>query len=302
MLAGVRVGRTTAGMTARKPDVAGVKAMLTGVFAKAAEAKGKTVRAAMAAPAPKAAAVPGRDAAVRLSLGTQAAEDAPARPSAPPADGLADRLEPAIQALARDLGRLLAAFGMDGTDGVETALAARFGDAERRAALAALDGRAGEMRPLAEGGRQDVAVELSGIGLVLADGQVDVRLDAAVLMLARVPAEERAEGLAGVLGVLRSAIRPGKGLTVATDRVAIDDLGRVVEVLSQAMTKPPQGLEGTLTLSPLGAPEQDGGALELSLSLSGLLGEVATAASARPMTAKEKPVGEIEERGFDVRI
>ncbi|ANC90639.1 hypothetical protein A6A40_01220 [Azospirillum humicireducens] len=288
-------------MTARKPDVAGVKAMLTGVFAKAAEAKGRAVRGAMAAPAPKTPAVPGRDAAVRLSLGPQAAENAPARPAEPPA-GLADRLEPAIQALARDLGRLLAAFGMDDTDGVETALTTRFGDAERRAALAALDGRAGELRPLAEGGRQDVAVELSGIGLVLADGRVDVRLDAAALMLARVPADDKAEGLAGVLGVLRSAIRPGKGLTVATDRVAIDDLGRVVEVLSQAMTKPPQGLEGTLTLSPLGAPEEDGGALELTLSLSGLLGEVATAASAKPMPAKEKPVGEIEERGFDVRI
>ncbi|HYF87206.1 hypothetical protein [Azospirillum sp.] len=289
-------------MTARKPDVAGMKAMLTGVFAKAAEAKGKAARGAAAAPAPKSAGVPGRDAAVRLSLGAEAVEDAPARPSEPPGVDLADRLEPAIQALARDLGRLLAAFGMDGTDAVETALVARFGDAERRAAVAALDGRAGELRPLAEGDRQDVAVDVSGIGLTLAAGQVDVRLDDAALMLARVPAEEKGEGLAGVLGVLRSAIRPGKGLTVGTDRVAIDDLGRVMEALSQAMTKPPQGLEGTLTLSPLGAPEEDGGALELTLSLSGLLADVATAASAKPVPATEKPAGDIRERGFDVRI
>ncbi|KAA0573931.1 hypothetical protein FZ983_28755 [Azospirillum sp. B21] len=289
-------------MTARKPDVAGMKAMLTGVFAKAAEAKGKAVRGAKAAPAPKATAVPGRDAAIRLSLEPQAAEDAPARPSEPSGVDLADRLEPAIQALARDLGRLLAAFGMDGTDGVERALVDRFGDAERRAAVAALDGRTGELRPLAEGGRQDVAVELSGIGLALADGQVDVKLDDAVLMLAWVPSEGKGEGLAGVLGVLRSAIRPGKGLTVATDRVAIDDLGSVMDMLSQAMAKAPQGLEGTLTLSPLGAPEEERGTLELTLSLSGRLGEAASAAPPQPRTAKEKPVGEIEERGFDVRI
>ncbi|CAO3442415.1 hypothetical protein [Azospirillum largimobile] len=289
-------------MTARKPDVAGMKAMLTGVFAKAAEVKGKAARGATAAPAPKSAGVPGRDAAVRLSLGAEAVEDAPARPSEPSGVDLADRLEPAIQALARDLGRLLAAFGMDGTDAVETTLVARFGDAQRRAAVAALDGRAGELRPLAEGGRQDVAVDVSGIALALAAGQVDVRLDDAALMLARVPAEEKGEGLAGVLGVLRSAIRPGKGLTVGTDRVAIDDLGRVMEALSQAMTKPPQGLEGTLTLSPLGAPEEDGGALELTLSLSGRLGETATAASPEPVPATEKPAGEIRERGFDVRI
>ena len=289
-------------MTARKPDVAGMKAMLTGVFAKAAEAKGKAARGATAAPAPKSAGVPGRDAAVRLSRGAEAVEDAPARPSEPSGVDLADRLEPAIQALARDLGRLLAAFGMDGTDAVETALVARFGDAERRAAVAALDGRAGELRPLAEGDRQDVAVDVSGVGLTLAAGQVDVRLDDAALILARVPAEEKGEGLAGVLGVLRSAIRPGKGLTVGTDRVAIDDLGRVMEALSQAMTKPPQGLEGTLTLSPLGAPEEDGGALELTLSLSGRLGETATAASPESVPATEKPAGEIRERGFDVRI
>ncbi|MFP5516234.1 MAG: hypothetical protein ACLGJC_24530 [Alphaproteobacteria bacterium] len=281
--------------------MAGMKAMLTGVFAKAAEAKGKAVRGAMAAPAPKAPAVPGHDTAVRLSLGPEAAKDAPARPAEPPTVDLADRLEPAIQALARDLGRLLAAFGMDGTDAVETALVACFGDAERRAAVAALDGRAGELRPLAQGGRQDVAVDLTGIGLALADGQVDVRLDDAALMLARVPAEDKGEGLAGMLGVLRSAIRPGRGLTVATDRVAIDDLGRVIATLSQAMAKPPQGLEGTLTLSPQGAPE-DGGALELSLSLSGLLGETATASPSKPIPAKGKPVGEIEERGVDVRI
>lgn len=288
-------------MTARKPDVAGMKAMLTGVFAKAAEAKGKTVRKPAAPGARQTAAVSGQDPAVRLSLGADAAEDATARPSGPPPVDLADRLEPAIRALAHDLGRLLAAFGMDGTGAVETALAARFGDAERRAAVAALDGRTGELRPLAEGGGQDVAVELSGIGLALADGRVEVRLDAAEMMLARVPAEDKGEGLAGMLGVLRSAIRPGKGLTVATDRVAIDDLGRVMEILSQAMTKPPQGLEGTLILSPLGAPK-DGGGVELTLSLSGRLGEGATAAPAKPMPAKEKPVGEIAERGFDVRI
>ncbi|QCG97922.1 hypothetical protein E6C67_29885 [Azospirillum sp. TSA2s] len=291
-------------MTARKPDVAGMKAMLTGVFAKAAEAKGSAVRAPVAAPAPKAPAAPGRgDPAVRLSLGPEAVQDAPARSSEAPSADLADRLGPAIQALARDLGRLLAAFGMDGSDAAaaEAAFVARFGEAERRAAVLALDGPAGELRPLGEDARQDVAVDLRGIGLALAHGHVDVRLADAALVLARVPAEERGEGLAAMLGVLRSAIRPGRGLTVETDRVAIDDLGRVMAALSGAMAGPPQGLEGTVTLQPLGAPAE-GGALDLSLSLSGRLGEVATAAPSVQMPAKEKAVGEVKERGFDVRI
>ncbi len=291
-------------MAARKPDVADMKAMLTGVFAKAAEAKGRAVRAPVAAPAPKASAAPGRgDPAVRLTLGPEAAEDTPARSSEPPAADLADRLGPAIQALARDLGRLLAAFGMDGSDAAaaEAALFARFGETERRSAVMALDGPAGELRPLAMDARQDVAVELQGIGLVVADGRAEVRLDDAALVLARVPAEEKGEGLAAMLGVLRSAIRPGKGLTVETDRVAIDDLGRVMAALSGAMTGPPQGLEGTVTLSPLGAPAE-GGALDLSLSLSGRLGEGTTVSPSNHKSATEKPVGEVKERGFDVRI
>lgn len=300
-------------MTASKSDVAGMKAMLTGVFAKAAKAKDKAGRKPGAAPAPKSPAVPGHDPAVRLSIGPEAVEDAPARPSeASAGDDLASRLEPAIRALARDLGRLLAAFGMDGSEAAasETALAARFGDAERRAAVSALDGPAGTLRPLADGIRQDVAVELSGIGLALSDGKASLRLDGAVLGLARVPAEEKREGLAAMLGALRSAIRPGKGLTVETDRVAIDDLGRVMEMLTAAMAAAPQGLEGTVTLSPAGAPVDDGGAMELSLTLSGRLGEAAATAPPEPKPAKERPVGKavgeaaggVKERGFDVRI
>ncbi|WP_376957439.1 hypothetical protein ABNQ39_10245 [Azospirillum sp. A26] len=295
--------------------------MLTGVFAKAAKAKDKAGdkagRKPGAAPAPQSSTVAGHDPAVRLSLGPGAVEgameDAAARPFQAPAgdDDLADRLDPAIRALARDLGRLLTAFGMGGSEGAvaETALAARFGDAERRAAVAALDGPAGALQPLADDARQDVAVELSGIGLVLSDGTAGLRLDNAALALARVPAEEKGEGLAAMLGALRSAIRPGKGLTVETDRVAIDDLGRVMEILTAAIITPPQGLEGTVTLSPLGAPA-DGGAMELALTLSGRLGEAATAAPPECKPAKERPpsnavvnaVGEGKERGFDVRI
>nr|WP_255635696.1 hypothetical protein [Azospirillum sp. 412522] len=296
--------------------MAGMKAMLTGVFAKAAEAKGKVVRGAVAAPAaapvPKAPTAPGHDPAVRLSLGPEAAEDALARPSKPVAGDLGDRLGPAIQALARDLARLLTAFGMDGSDAAmaEAVLVARFGAADRQAAVAALDGPAGALRPLAENARQDMTVELRGIALALNGGQVDVRLDDAALVLARVPAEEHEEGLTAILGAIRSAIRPGKGLTVETDRVAIDDLERVMAALTGAMTRPPQGLEGTVRLSPLGAPA-DGGAMELSLVLSGRLGEVAAAALSKRMPANETPAGEvpvvemvveIKERGFDVRI
>ncbi|WP_042696275.1 hypothetical protein [Azospirillum sp. B506] len=291
-------------MTASKSDVAGMKAMLAGVFAKAAEAKGKSARPPGAAPAGKAPAVPKRDPAVRLSLGPDAAEDAPARPCDP---DLADRLEPAIHALARDLGRLLVAFGMDGGDAatVESALVTRFGDKERRAAVAALDGLAGELRPLAGDARQDAAVELNGIGLALAHagGGVEVRLDDAVLLLSRVPAEETGEGLAAMLGVLRSAIRPGRGVTVETDRVAIDDLGRVMDALAAAMTAPPQGVEGTVTLTPLAAPA-DGGRMDLSLSLGCRLAETAVGAppAAKPVPVAEKPVGDHKDGGFDVRI
>ncbi|PWC50756.1 hypothetical protein TSA6c_33430 [Azospirillum sp. TSA6c] len=296
-------------MTASKSDVAGMKAMLTGVFAKAAKAKDKAGRKPGAVPAPKSSTVPGHDPAVRLSLGPAAVEDAPARPFQAPAgdDDLADRLEPAIRALARDLGRLLTAFGMDGSEAAaaETALVVRFGDVERRAAVAALDGPAGALRPLADDVRQEVAVELSGIGLVLCDGTAGLRLDGTALALARVPAEEKGEGLAAMLGALRSAIRPGKGLTVETDRIAIDDLGRVMEMLTAAMAAPPQGLEGTVTLSPSGAPA-GGGAMELSLTLSGRLGEAVAPAPPERKPAKERPpgdvVGEVKERGFDVRI
>jgi len=292
-------------MTASKSDVAGMKAMLTGIFAKAAKAKDKAGRKPGAAPLPKSSTVPGDDPAVRLSLGPEAAEGAPARPFQAPVDddGLADRLEPAIRALGRDLGRLLTAFGMDGSEtaAAETALAARFGDAERRAAVAALDGPAGALRPLAGGVRQDVAVELSGIGLVLSDGATGLRLDGAALALARVPAEEKGEGLVAMLGALRSAIRPGKGLTVETDRVAIDDLGRAMQRLTAAMAAAPQGLEGTVTLSFAAAPADDG-AMDLSLTLSGQLGEAATAPPPERGPAKGKAVGEVTERGFDVRI
>lgn len=292
-------------MTARKPDVAGMKAMLTGVFAKAAEAKGSAVRKPAAPAASQTSPLQGRDPAVRLSLGPEAADDALPRPPELPAVDLADRIAPAIRALACDLGRLLTAFGMSGEDAVraEEALVARFGEAERRAAVAALDGLAGELRPLAEGARQDVAVELRGIGLELVGGRVALRLNEATLMLARVPVEESGEGLAAVLGAIRSAIRPGRGLTVETDRVAIDDLGRVMTLLQAAMAGPPKGLEGTVTLSPQGAPA-DGEALELSLTLSGRLADAAPAEAARAKPAAEFTPKEAEtrERKYDVRI
>ncbi len=297
-------------MTARKPDVAGMKAMLTGVFAKAAEAKGSAVRKPAVPAASQTSPLQGRDPAVRLSLGPEAVDDALPRPPELPAVDLADRIAPAIRALACDLGRLLTAFGMSGEDAVraEEALVARFGEAERRAAVAALDGLAGELRPLAEGARQDVAVELRGIGLELiglelAGGRVALRLNEATLMLARMPVEESGEGLAAVFGAIRSAIRPGRGLTVETDRVAIDDLGRVMTLLQAAMAGPPKGLEGTVTLSPQGAPA-DGEALELSLTLSGRLADAAPAEAARAKPAAEFTPKEAEtrERKYDVRI
>jgi hypothetical protein len=295
-------------MTARKSDVAGMKAMLTGVFAKAAEARGKAVRKPAASAVAQASPLQGCDPAVRLSLGPEAAEDASARPSELPAVDLADRIAPAIQALACDLGRLLTAFGMSGEEAIaaEGALAARFGEAERRAAVAALHGPAGDLRPLAEDARQDVAIELRGVGLDVAGGRVAVRLDEAALVLARVPAEAAGEGLAAVLGAIRSAIRPGRGLTVETDRVAIDDLGRVMVQLEGAMAGPPKGLEGTVILSPQGAPA-DGEALELSLTLSGRLGgampaDTAKSKSAAPTPPMEVPEVETKERKYDVRI
>ncbi|CAO3418819.1 hypothetical protein [Azospirillum endophyticum] len=290
-------------MTTRKSDVAGMKAMLTGVFAKAAQAKGGATRGGVPNSASKIPVAPERDPAVRLSLGPEATEDAPARPFENPGIELAGRLEPAIQALARDLGRLLTAFGMDGTDAAaaEAALTARFGAGERGAAIAALDGSTGELRLLAEETRQDVAIDFRKIGLAVTRGQVDWWLDDAILVLTRVPAEETHDGLTAMLGAIRTAIRPGKGLTVETDRIAIDDLGGVMAGLTAAMTEPPQGLEGTVTLSPLAAPAEDG-RMELSLSLSGRLGSGVGETSSREMPARERPVGEVKERGFDVRI
>ncbi len=288
-------------------DVAGMKAMLAGVFAKAAEAKGKAVRK----PAPPAArnmppVPPGGEPAVRLSLAAGMVDDALAGPSGGRSAGLAEQLGPAIQALARDLGRLLAAFGTeaDGVAAAEAALAGRFGDAERRAALAALDGPAGEPGPVtADEGAGDVAVEVRGIGLRVADGAESPCFEAAALVLAHVPAEGGSDGLAAVIGVLRSAIRPGRGLTVEADGIPADGLGPVMEALAGAMTGPPAGLEGTVVLSPRNAPAA-GEPLDLSLTLSGRLAGAGTAVPSAPPAApaKEKPVQPFGERGVDVRI
>lgn len=287
-------------------DVAGMKAMLAGVFAKAAEAKGKAVRK----PAPPAArnmppVPPGGEPAVRLSLAAGMVDDALAGPSGGFPAGLAGQLGPAIQALARDLGRLLTVFGMeaDGVAAAEAALAGRFSDAERRAAVAALDGPAGDFGPVTEGGGAgDVAVEVRGIGLRVADGPASPCFEEAALVLAHVPAEGGSDGLAAVIGALRSAIRPGRGLTVEADGIPADGLGPLMEVLAGAMTGPPDGLEGTVVLSPRNTPAV-GETLDLSLTLSGRLGAGTAVPSAPPTApAKEKPVEPFGERGVDVRI
>lgn len=286
-------------------DVAGMKAMLAGVFAKAAEAKGKSVRKPAPSTARNIPPVPGGDPAVRLSLAAAMVDDALTGPSGGPPAGRAAQLGPAIQALARDLGRLLTAFGMD-ADGVaaaEAALAGRFSDAERRAAVTALDGPAGDLGRLTEdGGAGDVAVEVRGIGLRVADGPASPCFEAAALVLAHVPAEGGSDGLAAVIGALRSAIRPGRGLTVEADGIPADGLGPVMEALAGAMTGPPAGLEGTVVLSPRNTPAV-GEPLDLSLSLSGRLGTGTPVPSAPPAApAREKPVQPFGERGIDVRI
>ncbi|WP_372397545.1 hypothetical protein ABMY26_26435 [Azospirillum sp. HJ39] len=286
-------------------DVAGMKAMLAGVFAKAAEAKGKAARKPAPSTARNIPPVPGGDPAVRLSLAAGMVGDALAGPSGGSPAGLAEQLGPAIQALARDLGRLLAAFGMD-ADGVaaaEAALAGRFGDAERRAAVTALDGPAGDFGPVtADAGAGDVAVEVHGIGLRVAAGPASPCFEAAALVLAHVPAEGGSGGFAAAIGALRSAIRPGRGLTVEADGIPADGLGPVMEALAGAMTGPPGGLEGTVVLSPRNVPAA-GGPLDLSLTLSGRLGAGTAVPSAPPAApAKGKPVEPFGERGVDVRI
>ncbi|MBP2300063.1 hypothetical protein [Azospirillum picis] len=285
-------------------DVAGMKAMLAGVFARAAEAKGKAARkqgaAAAATPASRKAPAPrgNDDPAVRVTAGFDAAEDAPGRqPDGPP--GLADRLDPAVRTLARDLGRLLAAFGLEdeGAAAVEQAIARRFGPQDLRHAASTLDA-APPAREAAGEVEGEIEITLSGVVLRVTDGPPALSADEARLDLSRRPAEERSAGggLAGAFARLRSGARPSAALTVAAGDLAGDALESVMAVLGRSMTAEPEGLEGRVTLSPRAVAAEDAG-VELSVTLAGPLDRLA---AAEPPAA---PAGrEIREQGFDVRI
>ncbi|PWC39295.1 hypothetical protein [Azospirillum sp. TSO35-2] len=282
-------------------DVAGMKAMLAGVFAKAAEAKGKAVRKPPP-PDPRRPAAPSRtgaEPAVLLDVGQRdGAVEAVGDPLAgAPPPGLDGRLDAAMPVMARDLGRLLTAFGADdgATDAVLRAFAGRFGTEDRRTAAAMLDGAL-----------TGAVVAVQGVDLSLAPGvPPQVHFDRATLSMEHPPGEAPALGLAAMLGALRSARRPSPepGLTIRADEIDADALDHLTTALSRAMTAPPpqlQGwLEGQAILSPDGAVV-DGEPLALSLDLKAAL---PPSAAAPANAASDKAVGApIREPGFDVRI
>ncbi|WP_143268348.1 hypothetical protein [Azospirillum agricola] len=286
-------------------DIGSLKSRLASAFTKAAEAKEK---AAGRTPdgGTRTAATPARppsDPAVLLS----AALDGLAKPLRGPADGaddalaspqgaleygdaFAERLGEVMEAMGRDLGRMLAAFGLE-DDAIEEAVkgfTGRFGEDDRKAAFGRIDGPPGEARPLAPSGAGHheataVSVEVANVELALRQGGTPLALgfDRSSLSMARVSESARPQGL-----------------TIRADGFGADELDGIMRALQGSMTGRPEGLEGAATLIPKGAPAADG-SLSLSLDLKGLL---PTALGGKGAEAVEAMGKAIRKEGFDVRI
>ncbi|MBP2228171.1 hypothetical protein J2847_001453 [Azospirillum agricola] len=286
--------------------IGSLKSRLASAFTKAAEAKEKAAGKTPDGRA-KTAATPARTPsgpAVLLSATLDglakplpgpadgADDDALASPQRAPeyGDAFAERLGEVMEAMGRDLGRMLAAFGLE-DDAVGEAVkgfTGRFGEDDRKAAFGRIDGPPGEARPLAPSGAGHhdataVSVEVANVELALRqDGTPPgLNLDRSSLSMARVSESARPQGL-----------------TIRADGFGADELDGIMRALQGGMTGRPEGLEGAATLIPKGAPATDG-SLSLSLDLKGLL---PTALGGKGAEAAEAMGKAIRKEGFDVRI
>ncbi|AWK86410.1 hypothetical protein [Azospirillum thermophilum] len=327
-------------------DLASMKNMLAGVFTKAAEAKekaaGKTDKADAARPgsdarrAANATPMDPADPAVLLSSNLQdlsgrlrgMAEGASGRAQDGIAragdaldqmqgmleynDAFADQLDQVMEAMGRDLGRMLSALGLGEEEAGEAVkgFAGRFGEDERRTATHLANASAGGTSALAAGSelhheRTAVAVELRNVELTLEQGgkTLTVSLDRSSLSMERTAetAFTSTDGRSTVAGAERSATSlraESQGLTIRADGFSADELDAITRTLQTAMSAPPQGLEGGAVLTPKNAP-REGEPLHLSLDLKALL---TTAFGDKGAKAAESMGKDIRKQGFDVRI
>lgn len=308
-------------------DLTSMKDMLANAFTRAAAAKDGAKDKA-----PKADAAPRKDASDpafllsanlqdltgRLRDMTEGASDAAKDGVAHADDALdqlqgvleytdefAEQLDGVMQAMGRDLGRMLKAFGMGDEDADKAAkgFTDRFGKDERKKAAHEAPSAAAELSQHRES--TAVAVEASNIELTLEQGgkKLTLTFDRASLSMAHTSETVQAatDGRTSVLGMERSAATlnaQSESFTLQADGFSAEELDGIMKSLQGAMTKPPEGLEGQATLKPLNAPK-DGEPLRLSLDLKGLL---TTAFGEKGAKAAESMGKEIEKQGFDVLV
>jgi len=222
-------------------------------------------------------------------------------------DEFAEQLDGVMQAMGRDLGRMLKAFGMGDEEAEEAVkgFTKRFDHDERKKA-------AHEALPpptLAEVSQHRessaVSVEATNIELTLEQGGKTLTLtfDRTSLSMAHTSETVQAatDGRTSVLGMERTAATlnaQSESFTLQADGFSAEELDGIMKSLQGAMTKAPEGLEGQATLKPLNAPKDDE-PLRLSLDLKGLL---TTAFGEKGAKAAESMGKEIEKQGFDVLV
>ncbi|MBP2315237.1 hypothetical protein [Azospirillum soli] len=305
-------------------DLTSMKDMLANAFTRAAAAKDKAARDTQPKAEKKDASDPAfllsanlQDLTGRLRDLTEGASDAAKNGVAQADDALgrmqgildytdefAEQLDGVMQAMGRDLGRMLKAFGMgdEETDEAVKGFTDRFGKDERQKA-------AHEAPPAAELSQHRessaVSVEATNIELTLEQGGKTLTLtfDRTSLSMAHTSETVQAatDGRSSVFGMERSAATlnaRSESFTLQADGFSVEELDGIMKSLQGAMTKPSEGLEGQATLKPLNAPK-DGEALHLSLDLKGLLTSAFGEKGAKAAGSMGK---EIEKQGFDVRV
>lgn len=319
-------------------DVSSLKTMLSGVFSKAAEARDK---AAGKAPdqAGKADAAPPKDASDPAFLLSANLEDLtkPLRGMAEGAsdtakggveqadgaldqlsglleynDAFAEQLDQVMDAMGRDLGRMLKVFGMedDEIDEAVKGFKGRFDEDDKRKAAHDANTMPDGARPLAVSNmesheRTGVSVEVRNVELTLEQGdkKLTISFDRSTMAMARTSESAYAvtDGKTAVSGAERTASSlkaSSEGLTIQADGFSEDELDGIMKSLQGAMSGQPQGLEGQATLTPKNAPKA-GEPMHVSLDLKGLL----TSAFGEKGTKAAESMGkEIQKQGFDVRI
>lgn len=319
-------------------DVSSLKSMLSGVFTKAAEARDKATGKS-ADQAKKADAAQPKDPSDPAFLLSASLEDL-TRPLRGMADGASDaakggveqadgaldqmsglleyndafaeQLDQVMDAMGRDLGRMLKVFGMedDEIDEAVKGFKGRFDEDDTRKAIHDANTMPDGAQPVAVANSESherigVSLEVRNVDLTLEQGgkKLTISFDRSTLAMARTSESAFAvtDGKTAVSGAERSTgslKASSEGLTVQADGFSEEELAGIMKSLQGAMTGQPEGLEGQATLKPQAAPKA-GEPMHVSLDLKGLL----TSAFGEKGTKAAESMGkEIQKQGFDVRI